>query len=292
MKTFISYFLLAGLLAGFLPFTSSVLYAQKNPAYQLYNAKGKKVSYKKMLRTLSKADIALFGELHNNPICHWLQLEVVQDLDSLATLSIGVEMFERDNQEVLEQYLAGKIDDKALDTLARLWKNYETDYRPIVDYAKAKGLVFAGTNVPRRYAGEVYKGGFEVLDELSAEEKSWMAPLPFPYDPNLPGYQEMLSMMPGHGGENLPKAQALKDATMAHFILQYYKPGEIHLHLNGTFHTDNFDGILWYLQKDAPGLNYVTISSVEQKDIGTLKEEFLGQADFILVIPENMTKTY
>ncbi|MCB0633611.1 MAG: ChaN family lipoprotein [Lewinella sp.] len=280
------------LLLGFLPYSQSSGYGQKKPAYQLYNAKGKKVTYKKMLRSLSKADIALFGEQHNNPICHWLQLEVVQDLDSLRELSIGVEMFERDNQAALEQYLAGEIDDKALDTLARLWRNYKTDYRPVVDYAKAHGLVFAGTNVPRRYASMVYQGGFEVLDELSAEEKSWMAPLPFPYDPNLPGYQEMLTMMPGHGGENLPKAQALKDATMAHFILKYYQPGQLLLHLNGSFHSDNFDGILWYLKKDAPDLKYVTISSVEQKDIGKLKEEFLGQADFILVIPEDMTKTY
>jgi len=55
-------------------------FAQSKPAYVLYNAKGKKISYQKMLRTLQQKDIVLFGEFHNNPISHWLQLEVTKDL--------------------------------------------------------------------------------------------------------------------------------------------------------------------------------------------------------------------
>lgn len=266
--------------------------AQGNPAYQLFNSQGKKVSYKRMIRKMSKADIVLFGEHHNNPICHWLQLEVVQDLDSLGSLVIGAEMFERDNEEVLAQYLAGDIDDKALDSLARLWKNYPTDYRPVVDYAKKQGLTFTGTNIPRRYASQVFRGGFEILDTLTAEEKSWIAPLPIAYDANLPGYQHMLTMMEGHSSENLPKAQAVKDATMAHFILEYYRPGQVFLHLNGTYHSDNFEGILWYLKKQRPELRYLTLSTVEQAAISRLDPASTGKADFILVVPENMTKTY
>lgn len=266
--------------------------AQKNPAYQLFTGKGKKVPYGRMIRQMSKADVVLFGEQHNNPICHWLQLEVTKDLDQAGSLIIGAEMFERDNEEVLAQYLAGEIDDKALDSLARLWRNYPTDYRPVVDYAKEHQLTFTGTNVPRRYASQVYSGGFEALDTLTAEEKSWMAPLPIAYDPELPGYKNMLSMMEGHGGENLPKAQALKDATMAHFILKSYQPDHIFLHLHGTYHSDNYEGILWYLKQQRPDLRYLTLSTVEQEDIQELNPESLGKADFLLVVPENMTKTY
>lgn len=271
---------------------SGATYAQSKAAYQLFNGKGKKISYQKMIRQMSKADVVLFGEHHNNPICHWLQLEVTEDLDSLADLVIGAEMFERDNEKALAQYLAGEIDDKGLDTLARLWRNYKTDYKPVVDYAKAKGLLFVSTNIPRRYASLVYRKGFAGLDTLSAEEKSWIAPLPVAYDPELPGYKSMLNMMEGHGSENFPKAQAIKDATMAHFILENRKPGQLFLHLNGTYHSDNHEGIVWYLLHQSPELQLLTVSTVEQADLGKLDADSVGQADFILVVPTTMTKTY
>lgn len=272
---------------------SSLVYleAQTKPAYQLFTEKGKSISYGKMLKKMKKADIILFGEHHNNPICHWLELELAKDLTS-DQLVLGAEMFERDNEPALANYLNGTIDAKGLDSLARLWPNYKTDYQPIVDFAKKEKIPFVSTNIPRRYASLVYKSGFEVLDSLSADEKSWMAPVPIKYDPELPGYQQMLEMMAGHGGENLPKAQAIKDATMAHFILQNHLPGGVFLHFHGTYHSDNFEGILWYLRQTAPTLQYFTISTVEQPQLDKLEEEHLGKAHFILVIPENMTKTY
>jgi uncharacterized iron-regulated protein len=48
--------------------------AQQKPAYVLYNAQGKKVSYTKMIAQLSKQDVVLIGEFHNNPISHWMEL--------------------------------------------------------------------------------------------------------------------------------------------------------------------------------------------------------------------------
>ena len=114
--------------------------------------------------------------------------------------------------------MQGKLSAKGLDSMASLWKNYSTDYAPLVNFAKENNIVFAATNIPRRYASMVAKGGFEILDTISAKEKTWMAPLPIAYDGELPGYKNMLAMMPGHSGENLPKAQAIKDATMAYFI--------------------------------------------------------------------------
>lgn len=267
------------------------VWGQRNPAYQLFNQNGKKISYGKMLKKIKEADIILFGEFHNNPISHWLELELATDLLS-DKLVIGAEMFERDSEQVLADYLSGTIDDAELDSLVELWKNYETDYRPIVDLAKKEGVLFVGTNIPRKYASLVYKSGFEALDTLSTEEKSWMAPLPIAYDPALPGYKKMLNMISGHGGENFPKAQAMKDATMAYFILENHKTGGRSLHLNGTYHSDNFEGILWYLQTYAPDFKYLTISTVEQDQLKALDQEYKGRASFILVIPKNMTKTY
>ncbi len=103
---------------------TSVAFGQK-PAYIIYNAKGKKVSYKKMLKRMAKKDVVLFGELHNNPISHWLQYELTSDLSKQRSLMLGAEMFEADNQQEFNNYLSDSITAKALDTLARLWPNYK-----------------------------------------------------------------------------------------------------------------------------------------------------------------------
>jgi len=280
------------LFAGFLVLFSLVVVAQSKPAYVLYNSKGKKISYKKMMKALAGKDIILFGEFHNNPIAHWLQLAVSKELVEKRKVMFGAEMFEADNQQPLNRYLAGTLSAKGLDSSTRLWNNYKTDYAPLVNLAKEKQLPFIATNVPRRYASLVSKKGFEGLDTLTALEKSWMAPLPFPYDPELPGYVNMVKMMAGHGGPNLPKAQAIKDATMAYFILKHYQPGELFIHFNGAYHSDNYEGILWYLKKEKPALQYATISTVSQQDIKKLLAENKGKADYIICVDEDMTTTY
>src|SRR6187397_989777 len=124
---------------------SAVLFAQQKPAYVLYNAKGKKIGYKKMIAGLRLQDIVLFGEFHNNPISHWLQLEVTKDLGTQRQLVMGAEMFEQDNQPALDLYLRDKLSAKGLDSMARLWKNYSTDYAPLVNYAKDNHIPFAAS---------------------------------------------------------------------------------------------------------------------------------------------------
>lgn len=268
------------------------LAAQNNGPYVIYNAKGKKVSYQKMMKQLATQDVVFFGELHNNPIAHWLQFEVTTELQNSRKLILGAEMMEADNQDELDDYLAGRINQKALDTLARLWNNYKTDYKPLIDFAKNKDLRFIATNIPRKYASMVNKEGFEALENLSEEEKSWIAPQPFPYDANLPRYVNILDMMAGHGTPNLVKAQASKDATMAHFIASNHTPGSLFIHYNGSYHIGFHEGILWYLNQYKPGLKILTITTVEQADITKLDDQFLNEADFIICVDKDMTKTY
>ena len=267
-------------------------FAQIKTPFVLYNSKGKKVSYKKMIRVLAQNDIVLFGEYHNNAIAHWLQLSVTKDLFEKRKLTLGAEMFERDNQEALDYYLQGKINAKRLDSSTRLWKNYPTDYAPLVNFAKENNIPFTATNIPRKYASLVSKKGFTGLDTLTATEKSWMAPLPMAYDPELPGYKNMIAMMGGHGGENLPKAQASKDATMAHFIVTTQVPGSLFIHYNGSYHSENYEGIGWYLAKTNPLLKIKTITTVSQKNIHNLVPENLNKAHYIICVDSDMTNTY
>ena len=272
-------------------------FTRDKPAYRIYNSKGKDIRYSKMLDVLQEADIILFGEYHDNPISHWLQREVAGDLYAVKkdSLVLGAEMFETDNQLLLNEYLSGLITEAKFEDEARLWKNYKTDYKPLLKFAFENKLPFIATNVPRRYANLVYREGFAGLENLSPEAKEFLPPLPLKYDPELPGYKKLLDM--GHMGEgrsneNFPRAQAVKDATMGYFILQNWSSGKQFLHINGAGHSDNYEGIVWYLLQDQPRLKIATITTVMQENAVELQEESTGRADFTIVVPERMTRTY
>lgn len=280
------------LLVVFFAFTA---FKTDKPAYLLFSEKGKTVKYDKMMKEIREADVILFGESHNNPIAHWLELELTKDLFRLKKndLVLGAEMFETDNQVILDEYLAGMISQNYFESEARIWPNYKTDYKPLVEFAKNHKLNFVATNIPRRYASVVNAKGFEGLEELSDEAKAFLPPLPIPYNPDLESYKSLLKMkgMGGHVGENFPKAQAVKDATMAHSIIENWLPGKTFLHFNGSYHSDNFESINWYLKQEKPDLKIVTITTVSQKDISELTEENTGIADFTICVDADMTQT-
>lgn len=283
------------LLIAFIAIITLGAFTSDKPAYQLYNSQGKSVKYKKMIQQLKDADVVFFGESHDDPINHWLEYEITADLynNKEGNIILSAEMFETDNQLILNEYLESKISEKSFEQEAKLWPNYKGDYKPLVKFAKDSSLQFIATNIPRRYASVVYKKGFEGLDELPAESKSLIAPLPIEYDASLPGYDNMLKQMAGmgHANENLPKAQAIKDATMGYSLAEVAGNGKLVIHYNGSYHSNNYEGIIWYLNKYKPGLKIATISSVSQADIFTFDEENENLADFIIVVDDNMTKT-
>jgi len=111
------------------------------------------------------------------------------------------------------------------------------------------------------------------------------------YDANLQCYKDIYESAGGHGGENLPKSQAIKDATMAYFILKNWTKGKVVLHYNGSYHSNHHQGIEWYLKQENPNLKVFTIGSTEQMATDSLAKESIGLADFIICTPESMTKT-
>lgn len=268
------------------------------PAYRIFDEKGIEINYEQIINKCKKADIVLFGELHNNPIVHWLQYELTNDLlkEQGSDLVLGAEMFETDNQLILNEYLTKLISITRFESESKLWPNYKTDYKPLVDLAKNNNLDFIATNIPRRYASMVSKGGFEILDKLTEEAKNLIAPLPIQYDSTLSCYKAMLSIgggaMGAHDNNNLPKAQAIKDATMAYNIYKNWSKSKLFIHYHGTYHSDNFESIVWYLRKAKNDLNIITISSVSQKEIKNLEEKNFGKANIILCVSGTMTTTY
>lgn len=282
-----------------LPILFIFMAMKEKPAYQLFTAEGKAIDKEKMLKELAKADVVLFGEQHNDSIDHALELEIAQNLFKVhgSQLALGAEMFETDVQLVLDEYLAGKIPERNFEAESRPWPNYSSDYKPLVNFAKENQLRVIATNVPRRYAAAVANFGVESLNNFSPEAKKLMPPLPFQIDYELPGYKNMLSMFGGSHGEGMKGlqmvgAQALKDATMAYFMLANLQPGQKMLHFNGSYHTDNFEGIYWYLKQQKPDLKIVTISTVTQTNLKKLEKENRKKGDFIIVVPENSPKSY
>lgn len=283
----------------FLLLTSFRLLAQEMPAYVLYTGSGKKTTFEKMEAATKGKELILFGEYHDNPISHWLQFELTKELfkQNGTNLQLGFEMFEQDQQALLTDFLAGKLTDKQFKDTMRLWPNYETDYAPLIDFAKKNQLFCVASNVQRKYASLLFKKGRKSLDTLSAQVKAQMAPIDFPIDTSLSQYREVFSMG-GHMGEgmgiNMVESQAFKDATMAQFILANpgRKEGTVHVHFNGAFHSDFHQGILWYVQQKNPSIRVLTISTVTQEDIRKLDKEHLGRADFIICVPESMTRTH
>ncbi|WP_281613447.1 ChaN family lipoprotein [Flammeovirga sp. SubArs3] len=288
------------LLSTILLFTSLIVNAQLK-AYQIFDKEGKEVTFEEMSKALEQYDVVFFGELHNNPIAHWLQFELSKSLATAKNNEIifGAEMFERDNQLVLNEYLEGYIKEATLIKDGKAWDNYKTDYAPLVDFAKEINAPFVATNVPRRYASIVSKKGLEELEKLEkSTKKQYIAPLPIevPYD--LPSYKEMEDMMAGHGmkgkAKNFVAAQAIKDATMGNSIVKALKDnkGKSMLHFNGNFHSKNHEGTVWYVKHYNKKVTCGVISFVDQSDLSKVEDMNKGDNEFTIVCNLNMTKTF
>jgi len=262
-------------------------------AFQYFNANGKTQTYDDVLKAAENADLVFFGELHNNAISHWMEYELTKDLIAKKgdKVVLGAEMYEADGQLLIDEYLSGLVKYKYFKGQARLWPNDPTDYKPLLQLAYDNKIPFIATNVPRRYAAAVNGGGFEILEKFSDEAKQYIAPLPITYDENVACYKSMQEMMGKHGA-NIAKAQGLKDATMAYFIMKNWKEGQTFLHFNGSYHSDNYEGIVWHIKQKYPDLKIVTISTVEQEKMDSIDKETQAKADFILVVDEEVTKTY
>lgn len=260
-------------------------------AFSLYNAKGKPVSYKQLLQKAARADVVFLGELHNSEAAHQLELRLLQDLISLrkGKVLLGLEMFEKDQQGDLVAFQQRSVADvRALSERTRVWPNFLTDYAPLLEMARQYGVSIYGTNVPRDLARAVSKEGLAVLDKLGSQQRGWVAPLPFPRLDTLPSYRALDEIAQQHGmnPEYFRLSQMLKDATMAHAIIEAFQPGHVFLHVNGSYHSDFFEGVVAYLRQYlGPKSKWkVVVISTVALDSGYMAEA-RKRADFILVVP-------
>lgn len=273
--------------------------SQELKSHQIYDQQKQPVTFSEMAEALKGYDVILFGEFHNNPLIHWIQLRLTQELyQQSEDLVLGAEMLEADNQLILDEYFEGLIDNKRFEAEMRLWPNYSTDYKPLVEFARNNNLKFVATNIPRRYASLVSKQGLESLDSLSELAQTYIAPLPIEVDTLTPGYGEMFDMMKRHSSQgmepiNFIAAQAVKDATMAHFINGNLPAEGVFIHFNGDYHSKQFGGIYWYLTRLNPSLEIAVIAVFEDpEETLDFPENEEHPATFSIVVPSSFTKTH
>src|SRR5262249_9517179 len=150
---------------------------------------------------------------HDDMATHRYELAILEGLARRGrTVIVAMEMFERDTQPALDNYLAGKISEEEFLKQSRPWGNYATTYGPLVEFAKAKGWLVIAGNVPRRFASQVSRGGLEVINKLPANERSFVAKeISDPKDDYFKKFSETMS---GHQNTSGDKKLAGEEAAM------------------------------------------------------------------------------
>lgn len=256
-------------------------------------ATGDVVGFEALVDRATEADVVFFGEQHDDPDTHRLQVALLESLAVRgADVVLSLEMFERDVQPRLDAYLAGRIDEEAFLAEARPWPNYATDYRPLVEMAKERGWPVVAANVPRTYAAGVAQSGLEALNSLPPDERALIArEIECPRDEYYARFLVAMGAHPGAAGEaegravRYYEAQCVKDETMAESIVSALAahPDAVVVHVTGAFHSDFGQGVPRRVERRVPGVRTVVVSAVPvaEPSRGSI-EEHQGRADYLI----------
>jgi uncharacterized iron-regulated protein len=268
--------------------------------FRAFDAAANPVQIERIVDALQEADVVFLGEQHDDPTAHALEMEIFklafERYGKLRPVALSLEMFERDAQPVIDEYLQDLINEQNFVSAARAWNNYKTDYRPLVEFAKQNKLAVVAANAPRRYVNRVSRLGRESLKQLSPAAQSFLAPLPFAQasDAYAAKFKALMGGMPTHNA-NLLDAQSLWDATMADSISQTLKKQKnaLVVHLNGGFHSENRLGTPEHLQKYNPAARFVvvTIKSAENfPNFAAAKDAKAG--DFVILTDPKLPRSF
>jgi len=282
--------------------------------YQIYATKtGKIATIDDIVKDMKNYDVLFFGEEHDDSVGHYLENKIYRDLfaEYGEKTALSLEMFDRELQTVMSEYLKDLIREKHFNADARLWNNYK-DYKPMVEFSKENKLDVVCANSPRRYVNLVGRKGQQVLKELPKNAQQLFAPIPFDtasgkyYEKlaDLFGYNNMTSHDTGAAKQssagmmasfNMVTSQSLWDATMAYSIAEYAKknPKNKIFQINGRFHSDEHYGIVIQLKKYSPKTKPLVISSFSDVSFPNIDwEKYKTQADYILVTDPSIPKTF
>lgn len=277
--------------------------------YRIYSVKlAKEVNINDIIEDMKTNDVLFYGEEHNDSVTHYLENKIFESLYQKysSSMTLSMEMFDRDVQPIMNEYLTSEIREKNFKKDARVWSNYR-DYRPMVELCKTNKLDVVCANAAGRYSNLAGRKGQKALMALPLESKKYFAPLP--YDTASGKYYDKLmglshdpsdtakkaAPVMGMGGFNLVMAQSLWDATMAYSIAEYLKlhKGKKVFQVNGRFHSDEGFAVATQLKKCNPKIIMLIISSGADNafpNIDWNKHKHLG--DYIIITDPQVPKTY
>jgi uncharacterized iron-regulated protein len=231
---------------------------------------------------LAQFDVVFYGESHGHDGVHLEEMKLLAALYQRDPhLILSLEQFERDVQGVVDDYLAGRVGEHALNDKARAWNNYASSYRPLVLFAKEHHLPVIAAEAPGWTISCIGQGGTEVLDKFTPEERSWVArDLHTGDGAYRDKFMNFMGGSPTHGGagDGSPAAaaraqrsfaaQAARDDTMAESIEEalHQHPGYKLLHVTGSFHAESFLGTVERLRLRDPSLKIAVIDPVAVSD--------------------------
>ncbi len=264
------------------------------------------VSLAEAADALTGFDVIFLGEVHRHAGMHHAQMALFRELFARApNIALSMEQFERDQQKVLDEYLAGKMGENTFATRIDLWSNYGTSYRPMVEFAKDHKLPVIAANAPGMVVRCVGLEGPAFLDRMKPEQRSWAArELNLQDGPYKDKFMGFATGDAGHGGDPATKpgekrtpsdqavrafaAQVTRDDTMAESIALHIQqnPGRKVVHTTGYFHSDAFLGTVERLKLRMPNLRVAVVSPLEigEEAKPKIKGEDLKSGTFLLVI--------
>lgn len=262
--------------------------------FRAFDGKGNSVSLDQILKAIGESDVVFIGEQHDDAVGHALQAEIfrraVAQFGTARRVGLSLEMFERDVQIVINEYLGGQITEAHFMSSSRPWPNYKTDYRPLVELAKEKRLNVIAANAPRRYINMVSRNGRDALNSLTKAAKEWIAPLPYaePSEKYASKFKALMGPSPEAqmGIDKILASQSLWDATMANSVAKYLKSnkGSLVVHLNGAFHTESRLGTVEHLLKYRPRAKVVVVTMRYEDDFKTFdKTKHTDIGDFVIL---------
>lgn len=282
---------------------SSQASSQASPAaLRVYDSKAARfISFEQLIDAGAKADVVFFGEQHDDPATHSAEAAVLAALGARrGAVTLTLEMFERDVQPLLDQYLAGNISEKNFLDGSRPWDRYVTDYRPMVELARVHGWPVVAGNIPRRIASAVSKKGLAVLDTMAKVERSYAAAKN--ECPKDAYYTKFAETMTGHSaGEGPPtasdaammakmtdlfyEAQCVKDEAMGESIATALAkwPGQLVYQVDGAFHSDAGLGTAARVVRRVPRVKTIVLTGVPVADLAKADpKEHVARADYVL----------
>lgn len=259
----------------------------KSPAFRFIHSRtGNEMTLAQVADELAARDVVYFGELHDNVGGHQVYAELAKLLaDRRPDFVLSLEMFERDVQGVVNDYLRGRIDETTFLRYSRPWKNYARDYRPLVELARQRKRDVIAGNLPRSVAAKV-----------ASKEGSLSPFLPrvttAPLDRYWDLFQEAMKGHPGADGalERMYRAQCAKDDTMAEGIADYLATNPhrqpLVIHCNGNFHSDYGLGTAERLARRVPLAQVAIISMIAVAEVATADvTNDRKKAHYVLIIP-------